>query len=261
MSPPLPRHDAHARLEGRWRREQEFHDDLAARLDPATPPAGEPVSYDHAILAAAGVLTGKRVLDLGCGQGDLTIRLLKQGAVVTGLDLSAGMLEVARQRVELYAGGCRARFVASPAERTGLPSASFDVIVGRWILHHIDLPAAAMELARLLAPGGRAIFLENSGANPVLNYARAHVAGRFGIPMLGTKDERPLTADDWRILARSFSCVRSAFPIVDVFELLNRQVFRYRSRRVGSICRGLDRRIARTALRRYSYRVLVVAEK
>lgn len=55
-------------------------------------------------------------------------------------------------------------FVAQPVKRTGLPSESFDVIVGRWILHHVDLGQAASELARLLAPGGRAVFLENSGA-------------------------------------------------------------------------------------------------
>ncbi|MBA3430617.1 MAG: class I SAM-dependent methyltransferase, partial [Actinobacteria bacterium] len=183
------------------------------------------------------------------------------GATVTGLDLSAGMVDVARQRVELYGNGRKATFFARPVERTRLPSESFDVIVGRWILHHIDLRPAGPELARLLAPGGRGVFLENSGANPVLNFARDHIVGRFGIPRIGTKDERPLIADDWRVLESNFSSVRNEFPIVDVFELLNRQVFRYRSRPVASLCRGLDRAIGRSELRNYSYRVLVVAEK
>lgn len=254
-------HDDLAHLKGRWERERSFHDDHATQLDPSKLPATEPIHYDEAVLAAAGVVAGTRVLDLGCGQGDLTLALLARGATVTGLDLSPGMLEVARRRVELYANGRAATFVATPVERTGLPSASFDVIVGRWILHHIDLRSAASELARLLAADGRVVFLENSGANPVLNFARAHVAGRFGVPRIGTKDERPLVAEDWRILERSFAAVRSEFPIVDIFELLDRQVFGYRFRRVTSICGALDRCIGRGRLSKYSYRVLVVAEK
>lgn len=257
----MPSHDDLSYLRDRWDRERVFHDALAQQLDAATLPPADPTEIDGAIMAAAGVAAGTRVLDLGCGQGDLTLALLARGAVVTSLDLSAGILDVARQRIALYAEGRTATFVAAPVECTGLPAASFDVIVGRWILHHVDILAAAAELARILAPGGRAVFLENSGANRVLILARNHVAGRFGIPMFGTKDERPLTADDWRVLESSFSYVRGEFPIVDVFELLNRQVFRYRFRHIASVCRGLDRLIGRSWLRKYSYRVLVVAEK
>ncbi|MEJ7787142.1 MAG: class I SAM-dependent methyltransferase [Solirubrobacteraceae bacterium] len=245
----------------RWGRERAFHDALAEQCTPGAMPAVAPSRYDVAVFSEARIAAGMRVLDLGCGQGDLTLALLARGAVVTALDLSPGMLDVARRRTDLYGDGGNADFVAAPVERTGLPSASFDAIVGRWILHHVDLQAAAGELGRLLAPGGRAVFLENSGANPILNFARNHITGRFGIPRLGTKDERPLIREDWVILERSFTSVRPEFPIVDVFELLNRQVFRYRSRLVETVCRALDRMIGRTRLRKYSYRVLVVAER
>jgi SAM-dependent methyltransferase len=261
MMPSQPPHREAQQLSDRWDRERIFHDDLAALLDPSTLPATELGRADQVMLAAAAIGPGTRVLDLGCGQGDLTLALLARGAEVTGLDLSAGMLEVARRRIELYGNGRRAHLVAAPVERTGLPTASFDAIVGRWILHHIDLDPAAPELARILAPGGRAIFYENSGANRVLTFARNHVAGRFGIPRLGTKDERPLIADDWRALGHSFSTVRGEFPSVEVFGLFSRQVLRYRSDRAAAVCGALDRTIARTPLRRYSYRVLVVAEK
>jgi len=103
--------------------------------------------------------------------------------------------------------------------------------------------------------------LENSGANPILNFARDHLVGRFGILRVGTKDERPMVRQDWRMLEESFASVRPEFPIVDVFELMNRQVFRYRSRRVASVCRSLDGLIGRSGLRKYSYRILVAAEK
>lgn len=247
---------------GRWERERAFHDELALTLDPQALPAPEPVIYDTAVLQAAGLRPGARVLDLGCGQGDLTLALLARGAVVTGLDISPGMVGVARARVALHGQGRDAQFVVGPIEATGLPSQSFDVIVGRWILHHVDLVAAGPELARLLVPGGRMVFSENSGANPLLNLARDRIAGRFGVPRFGTADERPLTADDWEVLERSFASVRGEFPVVEFFELFNRQVLRYRWRRPAAICRRLDAGLGRVpALRKYSYRVLVIAEK
>lgn len=105
------------------------------------------------------------------------------------------------------------------------------------------------------------VFLENSGANPVLNLARNHITGRFGVPRFGTEDERPLTAEDWRVLDRSFASVRGEFPIVEFFELFNRQVLCHRWRRVAAVCRWLDEALGRApALRKYSDRVLVVAE-
>lgn len=245
----------------RWERERAFHDELALTLDPAALPPSAPVIYDEAMLHAAAVRPGSRVLDLGCGQGDLTLALLARGATVTALDISPGMVEIARSRVARHGGGRDARFVVAPIEATGLPAHSFDIIVGRWILHHVDLVAAGPELARILVPGGRMVFSENSGANPVLNLARDRIAGRFGVPRFGTDDERPLTADDWSVLDRSFSSVRGEFPIVEFFELFNRQVLRYRSRRAAAVCRWLDASLGRVrTLRKYSFRVLVIAE-
>ncbi len=257
----MPRPGELGHLRERWARERAFHDELSAEFDPAAMPAVAPAIYDAAVLEAAGIEPGMRVLDLGCGQGDLTLTLLELGAVVTGIDVSAGMIDVARRRVTLHGRGRHAEFVVAPVEASGLPERAFDLVVGRWILHHLDLAAAAPELARILVPGGRLIILENSGGNRVLNFARNHVAGRFGIPRLGTVDERPLTSDDLGILARSFASVRAEYPIVEVAELFNRQVLRYRYRRLSAASKRLDNLFGRVEhLRRYSYRVLVIAE-
>jgi len=224
------------------------------------PPSVEPIVYDEVILNAAGLQPGTRVLDIGCGQGDLTLALLARGAVVTGLDLSEGMVGLARKRVARYGHGREATFVVAPVESTGLPADTFDVAVGRWILHHVDLPSAAAELARVLTPGGRLVVLENSGANPILTFARDHLAGRFGIPRFGTKDERPLIAEDWQSLDRHFASVHPEYPIFDFFELFNRQVLGYRSRRMNDLFNRLDNALGSVPrLRRYSFRVLVVA--
>src|ERR1700754_4900694 len=52
-----------------------------------------------AMLELAGDVTGRRILDAGCGSGPLFAALRDRGAVVTGVDASAGMLELARQRL------------------------------------------------------------------------------------------------------------------------------------------------------------------
>lgn len=63
------------------------------------------------------------------------------------------------------------------------------------------------------------------------------------------------------MLEHSFGRVRAEFPIVEFFELFNRQVLRYRWRGLAAVCRRLDASLGRMrALRKYSYRVLVIAE-
>jgi SAM-dependent methyltransferase len=189
-------------------REREFHDALAAAVDAAEmPPPGHDRFHwpvERSILEALGDVRGKRVLDLGCGYGDLTFRLLEAGAEVVGLDLSPGSIEVARARIGRFAPGATVEFVAAPAERTGLPDGSFDLIAGKWILHHLDSDRVAPELTRLLRPGGRAVFAETWGGNRLLMFARRHIAGRFGVWRWGTADEQPLSRRDINHLAGPF---------------------------------------------------------
>src|SRR4051794_459027 len=52
-----------------------------------------------AMLELAGDVTGRRILDAGCGSGPLFSELRDRGAIVTGIDSSAGMLELARRRL------------------------------------------------------------------------------------------------------------------------------------------------------------------
>src|SRR5690242_19128040 len=52
-----------------------------------------------ATLALAGDVTGRRILDAGCGSGPLFAALRDRGAIVTGFDKSAKMLEIARRRL------------------------------------------------------------------------------------------------------------------------------------------------------------------
>ena len=247
--------------EARLVREREFHDDIARELSPEHLPPQPPGPLEEALLAAAGDLEGRRVLDLGCGSGDLTLMLLERGAHVTALDLSPEMVRIARQRAELFGRTPDAVWVAAAVEASGLGSGAYDVVLGRFILHHLELDRAAAEIVRLLAPGARAVFLENSGRNPLLMFARRHLAGRFGIPRLGTKDEMPLQRRDVAALAREFDSVDLTYPVFEFLCLFDRQVLRFRWPRISRLIAAADTAIARLvpAVLPFSFRVLVTA--
>jgi ubiquinone/menaquinone biosynthesis C-methylase UbiE len=250
--------------ESMWAREREFHDALARDLDvDALVHERQPDALDRALLGLAGEVRGLRVLDAGCGQGDLTLHLLRHGAHVTALDLSAGMIDVVQRRAQrLPHQNHRLTTVAAPLEQSNLPDAGFDLVLGKFILHHIDVASGAYELLRLLAPSGRAIFIENAGDNALLAFARDRLAGRWGIPRLGTEDEHPLRSRDIAVLRTVFPCVTAHYPVFEFFVLFDRQVLRFRWRRATRAIRLIDNALYRFApqLRRFSYRVIVELE-
>lgn len=107
-----------------------------------------------AMLALAGDVAGRRILDVGCGSGPLSAALLDRGAVVNGIDVSAGMLALAGRRlgddVDLH--------VADLRERLPFADGTFDDVVASLVLHYLeDWAPALAELRRVLRPGGRLI--------------------------------------------------------------------------------------------------------
>jgi SAM-dependent methyltransferase len=247
--------------EARLARERQFHDAVARDLSPELLLPQPPGPLEEALLEAAGDLRGRRVLDLGCGSGDLTLMLLERGARVTALDLSPEMVRIARERAELFGRPDDADWVAAAVEASGLPSGAYDLVLGRFILHHLELEPAAAEIVRLLAPQGRAVFLENSARNPVLMLARRHLAGRLGIPRLGTEDEMPLRPSDVGVLSHAFGSVELSYPVFEFLRLFDRQVLRFRWPRLSRAIAAADTEIARLVplVRPFSFRVLVTA--
>jgi ubiquinone/menaquinone biosynthesis C-methylase UbiE len=95
------------------------------------------------------------VLDVGCGTGRLAALLAERhGCKVWGVDVSAEMLAVARERVPRGVGLKRAA-----AESLPFRDGTFERAVMTLVVHHLDRPRAFVELARVLEPGGRLALL------------------------------------------------------------------------------------------------------
>lgn len=107
-----------------------------------------------AMLALAGDVAGRRILDAGCGSGPLSAALRDRGAVVTGIDSSAGMLALARRRL----GDDAALHLADLRDRLPFADGAFDDVVASLVLHYLeDWGPVLAELRRVLRPGGRLI--------------------------------------------------------------------------------------------------------
>jgi SAM-dependent methyltransferase len=107
-----------------------------------------------AMLALAGDVADRRILDAGCGSGPLFAALRDRGAIVTGFDKSARMLELARRRL----GSDADLLVADLGSPLPFPDGTFDDVVASLVLHYLeDWAAPLAELRRILKPGGRLI--------------------------------------------------------------------------------------------------------
>src|SRR5260370_2969480 len=107
-----------------------------------------------AMLALAGDVAGRRILDAGCGSGPLLAVLRDGGAIVTGFDKSAGMVELARRRL----GDDADLMVAVLGSPLPFPDDTFDDVTASLVLHYLeDWGPALAELRRVLKPGGRLI--------------------------------------------------------------------------------------------------------
>jgi ubiquinone/menaquinone biosynthesis C-methylase UbiE len=174
-----------------------------------------------------GPLTGRSVLDFGCGHGMAAVVLARRGARVTAIDLSARYLGEAARRA--LANGVDLDLVQADGERLPFADASFDRVWGNAILHHLDMQTAAQELHRVLKPGGIAVFCEPWGENPLLAWARRC------LPYPG----KARTADEEPLRLRHLRPLREVFPSLEIegHQLLSMV------RRVlgpGRLCDGLD---------------------
>lgn len=111
-----------------------------------------------AMLRLAGDVSGRRILDLGCGSGPLSAALRENGADVSGFDASSAILDEARRRL----GADTDLRVGDLADPLPYADREFDDVIASLVLHYLrDWGAPLSELNRILRPGGRLILSVN----------------------------------------------------------------------------------------------------
>jgi ubiquinone/menaquinone biosynthesis C-methylase UbiE len=131
------------------------------------------------LLQLIGNPAGLSVLDVACGEGFYTRLIRQQGAAkVTGVDLSQGMIDLARRQETLHQQGIE--YVVGDAKNLELP-APYDLVVAAYLLNYaqnrLELAAMVQGIAQCLKPGGRFVTVNSS---PALEFPTAPSYRQYG---------------------------------------------------------------------------------
>ena len=138
----------------------------------------------EAVVDAAAPSPGELVLDVGCGTGNAALLAARRGARVVGVDPAERLVEVAA--AQAGAEGLDATFELGDAAALPVADGSADVVVSVFgVMFAPDAEAAAAELARVTAPGGRIVFsawIPDGAVAEASRASRMAVARALGTP-------------------------------------------------------------------------------
>lgn len=185
---------------------------------------GFDIPFNRCFDSMLGDLAGMRVLEYGCGNyGDLSVKLAERGAEVVAVDLSLESLKSTKSIVSKL--NLPVRVMKIDCESLCFRDGSFDLVIGRAILHHLDLSRALPEIHRVLKKNGRGLFIEPLGMNPLINLYRRLT------PQNHTPDEHPLKIADFQKLSTLFEkVVHEEFNLLPMGVLALARFFEDKSR-------------------------------
>ena len=139
--------------------------------------------------------TNAQILDYGCGIGNSLRKVIEfNPEKIVGIDISEVSIQKARKisdtnsKIELFVDNC---------EKTKFQDNSFDIVYGTGILHHLNLEICLDEIQRILRPGGKFLFIEPLGTNPLINLYRKLT------PNSRSVDEHPLIDKDFDLIQKN----------------------------------------------------------
>lgn len=148
----------HRVLDQRRRRSRDFFERMAGRYGGLTQPGG---GWEALAAALAAGFAGRTVVDIGSGEGSLSLLLARFAATVTAIDQSPAMRKEVAKRAKNAGVGSHVIVREGDLERLPLADGSQDAAFLSQALHHAAQPARAIaEAARVLRPGGRLIVLD-----------------------------------------------------------------------------------------------------
>lgn len=149
------------------------------------------------IMKKLGNITGKKILELGCGAGEASVYFAKKGADVMATDISQGMLEVVKKVAAKH--GVSVQTQQCVSDKTPFENEQFDIVYAANLLHHVDLCLTLKEVVRILKPGGVFVSWDPLAHNPLINiYRRKAMSVR-------TEDEHPIKMKQLKIFKEFFS--------------------------------------------------------
>ena len=154
-------------------------------------------------LALLGDLHDQRVLFVGCGESASKAKqMAQQGGEIWALDISPASIEKFQRHTF---GDVREQIhtIVGDAENMPFDDNSFDVVIGKAIVHHLNIDLFLKEIRRVSAPGAQIVFCEPLATNPFIEIFRKLTPG------LRVPSEHPLSPTDLKLIARqcqSLSC-------------------------------------------------------
>ena len=193
------------------------------------------------------------ILDYGCGTGASINKVIYfNPKKVIGIDISEISIQKAKDKiksnfnVELIVGNC---------EKTKFNDNTFDIVYGTGILHHLDIKLCLEEIQRILKPGGRLLFIEPLGTNPIINLYRKLT------PKSRSRDEHPLVNDDFNLIQNKFGKLQVkyyGFLTLIFFPLYGSP----KNSAIFSMLKNIDQYLFKIKFfRKLAWSVLIIAEK